>query len=161
MIYPPHKKSINISTRFYYGLHTYFRTRTPRLYESVYRRKKVAKYVVSGGMATVTNLAVLYALTDFLHVYYLVSSVFAFIISIVVSFSMQKFWTFEDSSKDRVHTQFAFYSAVVLANLVLNTFLVYAFVEWLSLWYLIAQFLAGILIAIVSFFAYRNLVFKQ
>ncbi|HVB19801.1 MAG TPA: GtrA family protein [Candidatus Paceibacterota bacterium] len=146
---------------YYHGLHTYFRTRTPRPYDGVYRRKKVAKYIVSGGVATVTNLVVLYTLTDFFRVYYLVSSVFAFIVSVIVSFSMQKFWTFEDTSRDALHMQFAFYSLVILANLVLNTFLVYAFVEWLSLWYLIAQFLAGMLIAIISFFAYRNLVFKR
>ncbi|MBU6388633.1 GtrA family protein [Patescibacteria group bacterium] len=122
---------------------------------------QIVKYVVSGGSATATNLTVLYVLTDFFRMYYLVSSVCAFIVSVIVSFSMQKFWTFEDSSRDNVRTQFAFYSAVVLANVALNTFLVYAFVEWFSLWYLAAQFLAGMLIAVVSFFAYRNLVFKR
>lgn len=149
------------SAHLYYNMHTYFRMRMPRLYESVYRKKKIAKYIVSGGMATATNLAVLYALTDFFRVHYLVSSVFAFIVSVVVSFSMQKFWTFEDSSRDALHTQFVSYSMVVIANLALNTFLVYAFVEWFSFWYLVAQFLAGMFIAVVSFFAYRDLIFKR
>ena len=73
---------------------------------------------------------------------------------------MQKFWAFEDSSKDDVQAQFILYSLVVLANLALNTFLVYALVQWLSIWYLLAQLLGGIVIAVVGFFAYRNLVFK-
>jgi putative flippase GtrA len=133
----------------------------PRAYARVYKSKKVIKYIFSGGMAAVTNLSALYLLVEFLGVHYLVASILSFIVSIAVSFIMQKFWTFEDSSRDTIHAQFAIYTVVVLINLVLNTFLVYAFVEWLSIWYFAAQFLAAAIIALVSFFAYRNLVFKR
>jgi putative flippase GtrA len=151
----------NTRMKFYYHVHSYFRDHMPRTYEYVYAKKKIAKYIFSGGIATATNLLVLLTLTELFHVYYLASSVIAFIISIVASFSMQKFWTFGDHSRDNVHTQFALYIVVILVNLVLNTFLVYAFVEWLRLWYFAAQFLAGAIIALISFFAYGNLVFKR
>jgi len=148
------------AAHFYYHLHAYARIHSPRVYDFVFQRKKIAKYLFSGGMATATNLLVLYVLTNFFGVYYLLSSIFAFIVSIGVSFNMQKFWAFEDSSKDDVQAQFILYSLVVLANLALNTVLVYALVQWLSIWYLLAQLLGGIVIAVVGFFAYRNVVFK-
>lgn len=147
--------------KFYYGFHNYLRGRAPRLYEIIYRKKSAAKYIFSGGMATITNLLILYVLVEFLGVHYLIASTAAFVVSIAVSFTMQKFWTFEDSSKDNIHAQFAFYLAVVLFNLALNTFLVYASVEWLHIWYFMAQFIAGAIIALISFFAYRNMVFKR
>jgi putative flippase GtrA len=145
----------------YYRLHAYFRTHTPRLYRMLYRRKKIIKYIFSGGTATATNLIVLYLCTSLLHLYYLLSSVLAFILSLGVSFSLQKFWTFEDPSKDALHTQLALYTAVVLIDIALNTFLVYVFVQWCAMWYVAAQFLAGVFIAVINFFAYRNLVFKR
>ncbi len=147
--------------KIYYKFHRSSRSYAPRLYEIIYKRKDAVKYIFSGGMATLTNLSVLFILTEVFGIYYLVSSVFAFIFSIIVSFSMQKFWTFGDSSKENIHKQFAYYLFIVLLNLVLNTFSVYVFVEYLHLWYFIAQFFAGVIIAVVSFFAYRNLVFKN
>ena len=51
---------------FYYHLHTYARTHFPRLYDVAYKRKRVLKYLISGGMATLTNLLVLYISHQFL-----------------------------------------------------------------------------------------------
>ena len=145
----------------YYKLHKTANVHAPKIYQIVYKRKNIIKYIFSGGMATATNLTVLYLLTEYAHVYYLVSSVIAFTSSIVVSFSMQKFWTFNDSSVENIHAQFTFYILVVLANLAMNTFLVHTLVERLHLWYLFAQFIAGAFVAVASFFIYRNFVFKK
>ena len=125
------------------------------------RYHQVLKYVISGGAATATNLAVLYCLGEFFALYYLTASVLAFIVSIAVSFILQKFWVFEDATTHRVHVQFALYLGVVLGNLALNTALVFLLVEKAHLWYLFAQFLSGLVVAVTGFFAYRHFVFTN
>ena len=145
----------------YYKLHMYIERQAPNIYGVMFKYKNPIKYIFSGGMATVANLSILYVLTEYVHLHYLISSILAFASSIIVSFSMQKFWTFDNQSTENVKTQFAFYFLVVIINLVLNTFLVYALVEWFLVWYFFAQFMAGATIAVVSFFVYRNFVFKK
>jgi putative flippase GtrA len=112
---------------------------------------KVFRYIVSGGMATLTNLFFLYIFTDLFGVWYLLSAVFSYIISFAVSFTMQKYWTFQDDSNDKIKSQAIIYVIVTSANLALNTFLIYLFVEQ-GLHYLFAQVLSSIIIAVESFF---------
>jgi putative flippase GtrA len=50
---------------------------------------------------------------------------------------------------------------VSLANLGLNTLIIYVLVEYLHIWYLFSAVMAGALIAFGSFFIYRHLIFKE
>lgn len=120
---------------------------------------KVVRYILSGGAAALTNLSSFFILVHLLSVHYLIASVLAFSAGIVASFTLHKFWTFNDQEVRRIHFQLASYLGVTFGNLALNTLLVYLFVTWLGFWYLLAQILAGALIAVSSYFIYRGFVF--
>ena len=122
---------------------------------------KLVRYIISGGTAALTNMASLFLLVQFGRVYYLYASILAFLISVAVSFTMQKFWTFHDNHVYDVHAQFARYLVVILANLALNTALVYLLVETIGVWYLAAQLIATVIIAAIGYFAYRYFVFRD
>ena len=122
---------------------------------------KIMKFLVSGGGATVTNLFILYAATEWFHVFYLISSAIAFIVSIFVSFTLQKFWTFEDRSTDRIHHQAVFYLSIAVAGLFLNTILVYSLVRYGGIHYFIAQIISGGFIACLNFFVYHKFIFHR
>ena len=119
------------------------------------------KFVISGGSAAVVNLGAAYVLTDWLGFWYLTASVISFILSLVVSFSLQKFWTFRDHVLDHWHKQFLLYLIMAVANLAVNTWLVFIEVEWLNLWYLTAQFITGAFIGLYTFFLYRYLFNRE
>ena len=121
---------------------------------------KIARYIVAGGTAALVNLATLYILTEWLDWWYLFSSIVAFGIAFIVSFNLQKFWTFKEKSLNRLQRQFIFYLLVILSNLAINTFLLYLLVEKFSLPYLIAQIITGGLLAIFSFSIYHRIFFN-
>lgn len=124
--------------------------------------QKIARYIISGGIAATTNLSVLFLLVHFLSVHYLLASVASFFTAFVISFTMQKFWTFQNPETTGVHFQLARYLLVtVTVNLGINTGLMYLFVSVLGVWYLLAQVFAGALLAIVSYFIYQHFVFTQ
>jgi putative flippase GtrA len=122
---------------------------------------RVARYIFSGGTAATVNLAALYALVDFFGLYYLTGAVLSFIIAFVVSFLLQKFWTFRNFEKktDVVQKQVVWYFGIALFNLCLNTTFIYFFVEVLYVWYMLAQFISSGLIAVLSYFLYKLFVF--
>lgn len=125
------------------------------------RYQRLMRYLAAGSFSAAVDFLFLYILAGLLEVHYLLSSVLAFLVAFVASFTLQKFWTFEDHSTDRVHTQAVMYFIVAGLNLLLNTSLMYVFVERMLLWYMSAQFLASGLIACESFFISRYLFRKR
>lgn len=120
---------------------------------------KALRYIISGGSAAVVNIGTLYLLTHYFSVWYIAASIIAFLLSFVVSFTLQRTWTFEVKGNRSLVEHTTLYFLVVLGNLFLNTGFVFVFVEYLHLSYVLAQFLAGLIISFVSFFLYRR-IFK-
>lgn len=113
------------------------------------------KYLVSGGTAAVVNIGTMFVLTHLLSVWYLLASVLGFVLSFVVSFVLQRHWTFEVEGRDGITTHMAQYFAIALANLAINTGIVYGLVEWCGVWSVGAQLVAGVVVSFESFFVYR------
>lgn len=124
-------------------------------------RHKISRYLFSGATAFGVNFLFLYTFTEWIGFYYLVSVVMAFLVAVVVSFILQKFWTFQNNSKAGLRRQAMVYITVATINTVINTLLVYLFVEYVNLHYLIAQFFSSGLIALESFFIYQFFIFKN
>lgn len=122
---------------------------------------KLFRYVISGGTAALVDIGFLYVFTRFLGFWYILSAILAFILAFVVSFTLQKYWTFRDYSGDRIVKQSVIYFIVGLINLLLNTLLMYLFTDIARLHYIVSQIIAGLLIACISFFVYKNIIFSK
>ena len=122
---------------------------------------KIARYLFSGGVSAFTDILLLYIFTDLLHIWYLTASILAFLFAFIVSFSLQKFFTFQDHSREGMHGQAAIYFLVSGANLLINTALIYLFVQYGGFHYIVAQIVTSIMIAIESFIIYGTFIFKK
>jgi dolichol-phosphate mannosyltransferase len=121
---------------------------------------RIVRFVVSGGTATFINVAVVYIFTEWVGLWYLASGVIAFFSAIATSFFLQKLWTFEDASTNRMPLQAGVFFLIACWGLVVNVVVVYALVEYVSTHYVLAQLVAGIVIAIQNYLAYA-LLFKR
>lgn len=131
-----------------------------RVVELVKKYQQVLRFLVTGGIAFSVNISVFFLSTDIAHVHYLLSTVFAFLASFMISFLMQKFWTFQDHSREEWHVQFSLYLALQLTNLVLNEGLLYAFVEYLGIRPVFSQAIIALGLAVTSFFVSKVYIFK-
>lgn len=122
---------------------------------------RLLRYFMSGATAAASNVAILFILVHFSRMHYLYASVVAFIASVAVSFTLQKFWTFQDTFTHDMREQFTRYSVVVLANLALNIGLMYLFVEKAGLWYVLAQIVTTSIVAVVGYIGYKHFVFRE
>ena len=122
--------------------------------------QQFGRFLIAGGFVFALNLGLLYAFTDILHIHYLISTVLAFVITFMASFLLQKIWTFEDRTHDRLHFQIPVFLGMQLANIILNTSLMYVFVEYLHLWYLLSQAIISFAIAVGIFFINKFYIFK-
>ncbi len=135
-------------------MYMFKRFRAPALF-------RVIRFGIAGGAAVGTNLGALWIFLTLVHLPYLAASVSAFLSGFVTSFILQKFWTFQDRATKNIHQQAFVYFCIVFINLLLNTLLVYALVDFMHVLPMVAQALAAFIIAFEGFFAYRFFVFPE
>lgn len=122
--------------------------------------KTLFRFFVSGITSTLVVLGLLYALTEWAGWWYVTSAICAFAIAIVVSFLLQKFWTFGDHGLGKVKQQFSIYIGLNLINLLLNTTGLYLVVEYMHVWYVLAEVIVAGIVAVWSYVIMRFAIFK-
>jgi len=136
-----------------------------RVFEFVDRiplmRIRVVRYLTAGGISAATSLSLLFVLTEFFGVWYIFSSVIATSTAILVSFTLQKFWTFRNMPLDQVHVQIPLHIFLSLANIAINASALYVLVEFVHLWYVLAQVISGASLAFMNYYVYRTYIFRN
>ncbi len=130
-------------------------------YRYLRKNKKILKFVISGSIATGVDILLLAFFTEIVGLWYVHSVVISFTLAFLVSFNLQKFWTFRDHRLHTVHWQVALYFCIAILSLMINTHAIYILVEYFSFHYLIAQIIVGAIIGAINFFVYNFIVFKR
>lgn len=123
--------------------------------------KRMARYLISGLLALLTNILLLYLCVDVLAFWYLAGSTIAFVGTLLVSFILQKFWTFREPSKGELPKQLASYGVLAVANIGVNVVLMYFLVSILGVHHLLAQILSSGTIAVYGFVIYKFFIFTS
>ena len=121
---------------------------------------KATKFIVSGGTAALVSLVLFYVFWNVLHVWYLLASVLSFMLSVVVGFYLQKYFTFKDVSKSNTRKQAVVFLLVSILNLLINIILMAFFVEVLFIDEMLSKVTTLAILSIWNFFVYKKFVFK-
>ncbi len=116
------------------------------------------RFIIAGGTSAATALGLLYAFTEWVHLWYIVSATLAFSASIAVSFILQKYWTFTDRAPLSARQLVPFF-ILNISNVGLNSLCLYLVVEYLHVWYMAAEVGVAAVIAVWSFIVMRFVVF--
>ena len=90
----------------------------------------------------------------------ILSTSLAFIFAFLVSFTLQKFWTFRNYNKEKMPLQLALYLTNSFIGLSLNGLFMHLLVNKLGIWYLLAQVIVSLTIAVYNFLVYKFIIFK-
>ncbi len=132
----------------------------PFVFKLLNENKKICKFLIAGSLSTLTHLLSLFLLHEYFNIKVVLASSLAFCLAFIISFSLQKYWTFRNYSRRKFIKQLFIYLITAIISLNINAFLLHTLVNVLDLWYLIAQVLVSFFIAIINFFSYKLLVFK-
>ncbi len=122
---------------------------------------KVFRYLFSGGTAAFVDLFLLHIFVEYLHIWYLFSAIIAYLLAFFVSFILQKYWTFQETTRENIHKQMVWHFCLGLINLSINTVMLYVLVDFVGLHYMFAQILISGILATGSFFVYKFFIFKK
>src|SRR3989344_6108992 len=90
----------------------------------------------------------IYIFSDVFDIWYLYSSIIAFLVSLLISFILQKFVVFKDIETRNIHQQFSKFFIVAILGVITNTILISLCVEIFGIWYVFSQIIAGFFVMI-------------
>jgi len=122
--------------------------------------KEFIKFALVGVVNTLINLAVLYILTEFFSVYYILSSFLAFLVAVTNSFILNTLWTFKSDIKNKTATKYSKFFIVSVVTALFNILFLYVFTEFVGLWYMLSQFIAIALTLMMNFIGNKFWTFK-
>jgi len=113
--------------------------------------KKIIKFGLVGASGIVVNSAILYSLTEYLGIFYLMSALVAIETSIITNFILNDRWTFSAGKgvNHRIRSvwkRFASFQAVSVGGLVINFAVLMSLTEFLGIYYMVSN-IVGIFVA--------------
>lgn len=150
-----------IINKLYESFRGLFSRRWPKTFLYLDSRKSIFKFIIAGSFAGGTDLVALFLFHGILKLEIVFSTSAAFILSFVVSFTLQKFWTFRNYNSARLARQIFLYILTALIGLNLNGVAMHFLVNTLSVWYLLAQIIVNIFLGFVNFVVYKFIIFRK
>ncbi len=121
------------------------------------RNPRVLKFAVVGGSGVLVNMGVLYLLTHYARIHYMVSSIFAIELSILTNFLLNNYWTWRDRMGKSLFRKLLQYHISVGVSAVLANWLLLVFLtEVAGIYYLISN-LIGIGVGMLFNFVLNDL----
>ena len=121
--------------------------------------RKLTKFIISGGLAAVTEYSSFFVLFNIAHLFLIGSNVASFLMGFVVSFTLNRSWLFK--SNGGIKRQLTSYLILAVVNLVISNLLLLTLVHVLTLPVLIAKIISMILIAMWNYVFFSKLIFKK
>lgn len=123
-------------------------------------RYLVVRYIISGGVASGIDILLFIIFIEVFNLHYIISVSISITISFIVRFYLQKVFAFKDKNID-IYRQLSMYTILYLLSITITTLLLYVFIDIFHLWYVLAQIVSIFIVAILSFFIYKYVIFKK
>ena len=109
------------------------------------------RYFFVGGFAAVVNIGLLFILTNFLHIHYLISKAVEFIGGLVTNYILSKKLIFKTEKSFNKIAEFVIYAIIGVVGLGLDTLFMHIFTETIGLYYMLSKIISTALVFIWNF----------
>lgn len=120
----------------------------------------LVRYFLFAGTATVIDISLLFILTEFANLYYMLSAGIAYFAGMITNFVLNKFLNFETAEKNYTK-QFSKFFVIAIIGLGLNQLIIYFLVETFDLWYMIARLISLFVVFSWSYLGNKYFTFKE
>lgn len=112
--------------------------------------KQILKFGVVGGLAFVIDYALLYLLTEFLNIHYLISSIISFSVSVIFNYILSIKWVFDVNKKQDVK-EFIIFIVLSIIGLGINSLIMYIMVDLMNVYYMASKIVATAVVMVYNF----------
>lgn len=117
------------------------------------------RYTLVGGFAFIVDFGLLFLLTEYFHVHYLISAGISFLIGLLLNYFLSIKWVFTTRIIENKWLELLIFSLIGLIGLGLNEFFLWVFTDILLLYYLISKLITSFIVYFWNFFARKFFLF--
>lgn len=121
--------------------------------------KQILKFGVVGGLAFLIDYGLLYFLTEYLNIYYFISSIISFTVSLVFNYILSIKWVFDVEKKQTIK-EITLFVVLSIIGLAINQLIMYIGVDKLSLYYMLAKLISTVIVMIWNFITRKIFIEK-
>lgn len=121
--------------------------------------KQILRFGVVGGIATVIDFAVLYCLTEFCGIHYMISATISFIVSLIFNYILSIVWVF-DVKKKQTYKEVIAFTILSIIGLGINEAIMYIGSDLLNIHYMITKLGATFIVMIWNFITRKIFIEK-
>ena len=147
--------------KFYIKLYRFINRRFPACFCYCRDKKSVVKFFISGTLASSVDLLFLFIFHGLFDLGIVLSTSISFLLSFLVSFYLQKLWTFRDADEKKMPRQLVLYLLNSFLSLNLNGFGMHVLATQFGIWYLLSQVIVNLILGSLNFFIYKFIIFRH
>lgn len=120
------------------------------------------RYIFVGGIATVVDWSILFLLTDFAHIYHLVSAVIAFVAGLVANFVLSQLLVFQ-ANEARVNAvmEFVCYALIGVVGLGITEVILLLLTNHWHMHYMLSKVIATVIVLAWNYMARKKIIYKK
>ncbi len=122
---------------------------------------QLVRYLVSGGVAFAVDASLLYILTEWFGLHYLLSTVLSYAVGLVITYLFSIFWVFDHRSVNNKALEFSVFAMIGVMGLGLTSLFMWLFTSVCGLHYLLSKGVTTIVVFIWNFVAKKLLLFRR
>lgn len=111
---------------------------------------QILKFGVVGGLAFLIDYVLLYALTEFVGIHYLISSVISFTVSLIFNYILSIKWVFDVTKKQTVK-EITIFVILSVIGLGINQVVMYVGSDLLNIYYMLTKIIATAIVMVWNF----------
>lgn len=113
--------------------------------------KQIIKFGFVGGSAFLIDAGILFLLTDFLNIHYLISGTISFSVSVIYNYILSIFWVFDTNKSNNKPQEFIVFMVLSVIGFGINQLFMYIFVDLLTVYYMISKIITTVIVMVYNF----------
>ena len=118
------------------------------------------RYTLVGGLAFVVDFGLLFFLTEYVRLHYLISATISFLAGLLVNYVISTQWIFRDSNIKNKKVEFILFGLIGVIGIILNNVIIYLFTDVVGLYYMLSKLVTAIIVYMWNFLGRRYFLFN-
>ncbi len=119
------------------------------------------RYTFVGGIAFGVDFGLLFLLTEFAGIHYLISAAISFSLGLATNYILSITWVFNTRNVSNRYLEFAIFGIIGIVGLGMNELIIWTFTEYVGFHYMASKIVSTVVVYLWNFFTRKYILYNK